>query len=441
MLKLSNVAQQKGFKCTLLIENHVNYSGNTSKIFLGKNSEGSLSLIRRTISPYLPPFLKSLYQKQKKYFNFYKYEGVYHEKRVNLLINIHKIKEQEILKLLQNNMPKKIYLAGDRHDGYELAILKVAKQLKIRIIIPPIAEKVGYEGPLLQRRKNLNYGIIVTEDITFKKKYKNIWMHDKVSKEDISFYPKWDVVAKEKCGVLPKNPWIIGSSGNLICAHGELEKKLIINDGVDPDNIIVTGHLDHDILYDIFANKKKNKLRKNLYSKYSLNPNKPMILIGVPQLLEHFMMPAEEHWTFQETLCKESTKTNSNILLSLHPKMRYNDYKFLQNKYQVKIISEKITEILPLSDIYLGIHGSSTIPLALLCEIPIIILDPVELNYTIYDWIKSKFVIKDLSNLFSTLNTLINDKKILKEIKLAHKSQKNSVSPFDGKCQDRIFNI
>ena len=34
MLKLSNVAQQKGFKCTLLIENHVNYSGNTSKIFL-----------------------------------------------------------------------------------------------------------------------------------------------------------------------------------------------------------------------------------------------------------------------------------------------------------------------------------------------------------------------------------------------------------------------
>ena len=217
--------------------------------------------------------------------------------------------------------------------------------------------------------------------------------------------------------------------------------KLIINDGVDPDNIIVTGHLDHDILYDIFANKKKDKLRKNLYSKYSLNPNKPMILIGVPQLLEHFMMPAEEHWTFQETLCKESTKTNSNILLSLHPKMRYNDYKFLQNKYQVKIISEKITEILPLSDIYLGIHGSSTIPLALLCEIPIIILDPVELNYTIYDWIKSKFVIKDLSNLFSTLNTLINDKKILKEIKLAHKSQKNSVSPFDGKCQDRIFNI
>ena len=67
-------------------------------------------------------------------------------------------------------------------------------------------------------------------------------------------------------------------------------------------------------------------------------------------------------------------------------------------------------------------------------NIRIIILDPVEFNYTIYDWIKSKFVIKDLSNLFYTLNTLINDKKILKEIKLAHKSQKNSVSPFDGKC-------
>ena len=57
-----------------------------------------------------------------------------------------------------------------------------------------------------------------------------------------------------------KNPWIIGSSGHVICAHGEFEKKQIINDGVDPDNILITGHLDHDKLYNIFANKKSCKI-------------------------------------------------------------------------------------------------------------------------------------------------------------------------------------
>ena len=53
-------------------------------------------------------------------------------------------------------------------------------------------------------KKKFKYEIIVSKDKTFKEKYENQWMHDEVSGEDISFYPKWDVPAREACGVLPK---------------------------------------------------------------------------------------------------------------------------------------------------------------------------------------------------------------------------------------------
>ena len=196
------------------------------------------------------------------------------------------------------------------------------------------------------------------------------------------------------------------------------------------------------ISYIIFLQTKKvAKSKESLCSKYLLKPDNPIILIGVPQLLEHSILSAKDHWKFQEDLCRESTKTDSNVLLSLHPKMKYDDYKFLQKKYRVKIIKERVLEVLPLSDIYVAITASSTIPLAMLCEKPIITLDPFDYNYIIYDWIKSKNIIKDLNNLSSTLNTMIKDKNILNEIKLSHRSQKYMASPFDGKCGDRIFNI
>ena len=64
---------------------------------------------------------------------------------------------------------------------------------------------------------------------------------------------------------------------------------------VDP-NILITGHLDHDKLYNILLNKKKvAKSKGKSVSKYLLKPDNPIILIGVPQLLEHSILSAKDH--------------------------------------------------------------------------------------------------------------------------------------------------
>ena len=79
--------------------------------------------------------------------------------------------------------------------------------------------------------------------------------------------------------------------------------------------------------------------------------------------------------------------------------MNKENYKFLEDKYEVKISSNKLYEILPSADLFLVGQGSTTINWSILCKVPFLILDWYGHNYESNNWIKRKKLIKDESML------------------------------------------
>ena len=422
MVRLCDKASQIGHKCILLLEKEIKPKGNYKNILLevSDKKESRYSILIKKIL---------------NYFNIYNFDKIIQE-----WIDTHKKNEEEIENIFKKINPDAIFVYGDRHGLHEPAIIQVSKKMGIKVIIPPIAYKTGFEGILASRRKFLNKQTVVTKDKIFKNQYPGQWTYDNLSKEDICFYEKWNVIAREKCDILPKNPWTLGSTGSVfVCAEGELDKRRLMNHGVKTEKILLTGSLEHDMLFEKFNQQKETK--EKLEKAYRLDSKKSIILIALPQTFEHGYLSFEKHWELQENICSQASKSGHNILISLHPKMKWNIYKFLEKKYSVKIIREKLAEVLPAVDIFIVGQGSSTIPLALLCELPIIIIDSYGLNFSRYDWIISKTTIKCYNQLYEAIKNIIDNDQKIARIKKNHASQKELISPFDGKCVDRIFNF
>ena len=50
-----------------------------------------------------------------------------------------------------------------------------------------------------------------------------------------------------------------------------------------------------------------------------------------------------------------------NLVVSLHPKMKFKNYEFLEKNFPLKLISENLSEFLPLASVYVSHFNSSTV--------------------------------------------------------------------------------
>ena len=350
-------------------------------------------------------------------------------------------KKREIFDVIKKEKPRIVFVYGDRHGGYEPALLKICYDLDIPTVIPPIAFASGEENLLKSSRvgNKTKKVLCVTSNFNFKNRYPDQWRHDYLTGEDVTNYPDWQVEVMDEYGVLSSCPWTLGcGKSSIIQAEGVEARNRFIKNGVPPEKIKVTGHSEHDNLLKVFLNKKEK--RSKLINKYDLE-NLPILIISLPQLWEHNLLSESEHFILQEKLCSDSVMLNCNVLLSLHPKMLKNNYLYLEEKYKVTIIEERLNEVLPIADLYIVGQGSTTIPWAILCEVPLVILDWYGLNYKCYDWINGKVVVKKQKDFYQTIKTLTDSKEELNVMKSLHSSQKHLASPFDGHCTKRILNF
>jgi len=436
MVYLYEKAEKLGFVCKIIVEPGVLYNGTGKVERLGVSTERN----SKSLLSILPYFIKKPLRlaRDAVVASF----DLNNKMAIKKWINIQNKRELTIKAFLRKENPDFVYVYGDRHGGHEPALIKISQELNIPVIIPPIAFPSEKDHLLIVRRnKRLkNRSFIVTNNVIFKNKFPLQWIHDEVTCEDFSYYPSWEVESRKRCGVLPDNPWTLGGGdSNIICTDGDKSKGRLISNGVKPGKIKITGHPEHDLLYNVFYNIRENKSK--IYNKYLLNLDLPILLIALPQTWEHNILPEKEHWVLQEALCEAAALSNWNILLSLHPKMKLNHYKYLEEKFGFRIVNERLGLILPLADIYLVGQGSSTVLWAVLSEVPTIIADWYGLNYTHYDWIDGKVVIKKQADLKPTILEFVKSTTLRKTFKKYHIKQKHLVSPFDGHCVDRIFSV
>jgi hypothetical protein len=120
--------------------------------------------------------------------------------------------------------------------------------------------------------------------------------------------------------------------------------------------------------------------------------------------------------------------------------MKYETYKFIEQQYKIYIAKEKLADILPVADIFSATF-SSTVQWAVLCEIPAIVFDFYGLNYTCYDFLKGVIKVNEKSKLEKEINRLLNDDEYYKKMAKEQAKIAGYISPFDGKCLERIADV
>lgn len=310
-----------------------------------------------------------------------------------------------------SNIYNKLYInilvtINDRfYYPIEMALLKISKERKIPIVIPYIMN-YNPDTSYLMLKDNPKY-MLTKNSSLFQKiifsKYK------KQAFKNLYFLPSFLFVALERFKTLSKTPWVNGGGlSDIVIMSNEIGTKSNLKLGIDKKKLKILGDISLESIYNTYKNKAL--IKKDILNKYHLSDNKKVMIISLANWWEHNMADKKTHFDIVYHTIESALKfeTEYNFLLILHPSMNINDYKFLENKYNIKIATEKTMYLLPIADIYIT-NYSSTVAWSILCNIKTLIVGYHQ-KLHIYDDFNSIEIVIEKTNLEKQLFTLINSK-------------------------------
>jgi hypothetical protein len=333
--------------------------------------------------------------------------------------------------VINQEKPDCIILYGDRNKGAVPPAIKLARAQKIPLVVLQVATNTK-SFLLHSRRENKDYSDQFFLNKMLKRKYPNQWITEKG--KEYSFYSWYDTLALSKFGMLPKTPWFEGESWadkNLI-----LSKQVLIDskaEGAKGDNAVVVGQYSHDLLFENFS--KKEIVKKEICGKYFNGSNKSIIVFAFPQFAEHNLMTKNEALKEIKYISDCINHSDVNVLVSLHPKMDYEDYKQFENSNLMIAKDERLSYILPIGDIFITAF-ESTISWALLCGIVPVFLDFYGLGFSL-DKFQGSISFKEKPKFEKEIKEVINNIELYKS---NLNQNRDLLPPFDGKSGERILN-
>lgn len=327
-----------------------------------------------------------------------------------------------------------VLATGDRSFayGYEPALRKICKERNIPYLIAPVSSSQGPDSAVKHRPEPI-YNSEKYEHI--KQKYPNqVYSPPKSNKRYLFSGPDLTEVLGEM-GLLSENPWVHGGGQSTkILVDGDEMRDRYTSYGCNPHKIIITGHPFHDNLYKLYD--KRFELKSQLFEKYGLDNNKKLVIIALPQLGEHDELDWNSHWDEINSLCRTLIGINTNVLVSLHPKMELKEYSFIKGRYGIPIARELLADILPAADIFTS-TTSSTVLWSVICKIPAIVFD-FWFDGDIYRDFSGVVNVYTKKNYGHAIERLIEDEDYFNKMVKEQKKKSPEISPFDGKCRERI---
>ena len=312
----------------------------------------------------------------------------------------------QVVSLLDKSQPDKIILCGDRHLQYEPAMIKIGVDRSIPMIIPPVSVFSTPEQ-LAKSRVDKSGGAHLVNSY-YKCDPRGCFSGKGTDNRNVSIYFPWVINALARKQLLSSNPWILGGSGNVdMLVSGNMVKDLLIEYGVPRSRVFVTGDAEYDDLI-VSINRAKVKRQEVAY-KYQLDSKKRMIAISLPQWWEHKLTDEEYHWSSIELICSTAARLNSNVLISLHPKMDPAQYESIINRHGLTKIDEPLSSWLPICDLLIASQGSSTHIWAMISKIPVLVIDWLGLDNNPFNIVLGKHIVLESDKFEQELDRLLND--------------------------------
>ncbi len=260
-----------------------------------------------------------------------------------------------------------------RDNGYspvESALLKLAKQDGIKIVLPYLMYHSA-EGTYQTVKDNLKYKNYKKANFYQKyifNKYKNL------SYKNYYYYSAFLLSVLDNLDLLSANPWKLGF-------NKRTDKVLIANQGIydeyksldmDTNKLSIVGDVSYIELYKTYKNK--DDIAKKIIKKYNLNKKK-FIIVSLPNLAYHRLITEDAEAKYLSNLFSVLTNMDDyNILISLKPAMKKDDYIYLEKEYGFSILNENLMSVLPIANLFIVTY-SSTILWSILCGIKTIMIN------------------------------------------------------------------
>ncbi len=298
--------------------------------------------------------------------------------------------------------PGLVLVVGDRHLHGEASVLKVARERAVPTVIPYMVCSFPEAQVFLRRDRNqlrLN-----ARSTRFSKEVYRQFPEQEHG--GVFFYSAEMTRALAEFGGLSDNPWVMGGgSSDVVCVDSEMTRSRYVAAGVSEGKLKVVGDIAYEQLHA--AHTSRDQLREDLVSEYGLSKDKKTLVVAMPQFWEHGLADWGTHWRLAQQLVEQISESGCNILLSLHPKMELARYTPLEAKYACRIVRQRLFELLPIADVFVGTF-SSTIFWAILCGIPAVVTDPLRMNYPIFDELEHVTVVHAQERIGATIRSILS---------------------------------
>jgi len=311
---------------------------------------------------------------------------------------------------------KAIFIANDRTTGFEAAAQLVARSTGLPVYLLSFAYAADFKSSYKLRTSKI-----------YKDKAPSLPNNVRFNSEELgdrNFYRAWEADALGSLGILSENPWVLGSGCiDKVFLDSERERaRLASLGGEGPYE--VTGLAVHDVMYHLNAktNMKGSKSRRSC-------------LVSLPQYYEHGHCDRLLHFKYLQEMLQILSSHFTRVVVSLHPKMSPKDYVWIRELENAEISQENLEMLIPAASFFVATY-SSTVAWAIMCDVPIVLVDHIGLAYE--DFYAEFNLPVHYSNL--SLDSYLKEVALARSFDGYDVGLKQRLSPFDGNCVQRIEN-
>ena len=299
---------------------------------------------------------------------------------------------------------------SDRSDESMGAGLKWARKYDIPILELQVATYDPY-FIFNTRKKKPEYSLKGMNVLFYLFAQKNVKEIDSIK---LVYFPLYKWLILSVFGMLPIHPWIMGRNGtSQILCFDDRQRTIRVDEGIAEDVAVTIGHISFDMLYA--SSIKRESLRLTLLEDlFGKIPNGArVVVVAAPHLYEHGLMSLEEAIAEIKYILSVTRQLKDTFVLwSLHPKMNFENYEFINYSKNSRIVTkEKLNVILPVADLFIAMF-KSTVFWAEALGIQTVLLNYLDLGVDPRDLSQTKIILEKGSLVPQILLHMLNSDEI-----------------------------
>lgn len=247
------------------------------------------------------------------------------------------------------------------------------------------------------------------------------------------------IVGLEISGFGFQRPWVLNSdSSSVIAVENEHMLEYYRNEGIQEEQLVVTGAIYDDVLTRATLNKIS--LRKELYHKLDLTEGQRLLLCALPPN----QFPRECEFGDYASLVTNWMQTLAsvqgwNVVVRPHPRQTQNDIAMLEC-FGVKVTTLDTASLVPLCDLYVA-SVSATIRWAIACGKPVINYDVYQMKYNDYSEVKGVLTVYKHEDFTSIMKRLTTDAVFFGDVQRVQQADSQFWGILDGRSSERILKL